>query len=129
MNERLMKMTRLTRLMIIAPLAILGMVVFTAIGGGVVMLLWNWLAPTLFGLRLITFWQAIGLLALCRILFGGFGLGGGGHRNSRRRMDGRIRQRMAERCEQMTPEERERFRQGFHDRSPSTTPLDSNPIA
>jgi len=62
-------------------------------------------APTLFGLRLITFWQAIGLLALCRILFGGFGLGGGGHRNSRRRMEGRIRERvrerMAERWEQM----------------------------
>src|SRR6266851_781456 len=113
MNERLMRMTRLPRLMIIAPLAILGIVVFTAIGGGAVMLLWNWLAPTLFGLRLITFWQAIGLLALCRILFGGFGLGGGGHRNSRRRMEGRIRERMAERWEQMTSEEREKFRQGM----------------
>src|SRR6266581_2252177 len=98
MNQRLMRMTRLTRLMIIAPLAILGIVVFTAIGGGVVMLLWNWLAPMLFGLRLITFWQAIGLLALCRILFGGFGLGGGGHRSgSRRRMEGRIRERVRER--------------------------------
>ena len=133
MNGRLMKMTRLTRLMIIAPLAILGMVVFTAIGGGLVMLLWNWLAPTLFGLRLVTFWQAIGLLALCRILFGGFGLGGGGHRNSRRRMDGRIRERvrerMAERCEQMTPEERETFRQGRRDRSGPTTPLGSQPSA
>src|SRR5712692_7168638 len=131
MNGRLMKMTRLTRLMIIAPLAILGMVVFTAIGGGLVMLLWNWLAPTLFGLRLVTFWQAIGLLALCRILFGGFGLGGGGHRNSRRRMDGRIRERvrerMAERCEQMTPEERETSRQARRDRSGPTTPLGSQP--
>ena len=120
MNERLRRMTRLTRLMIMAPLAILGIMIFTAIGGGVVMLLWNWLAPTLFGLRLITFWQAIGLLALCRILFGGFGLGGGGHRNSRRRMEGRIRERvrerMAERWEQMTPEERERFRQGMRGR-------------
>jgi len=119
--------------MIIAPLAILGMVVFTAIGGGLVMLLWNWLAPTLFGLRLVTFWQAIGLLALCRILFGGFGLGGGGHRNSRRRMDGRIRERvrerMAERWGQMTPEERERFREGRHGRAGCTTPLDSNPSA
>src|SRR5260370_30976744 len=63
MNERLRRMTKLTRLILIVPLAILGMVVFTAIGGGLVMLLWNWLAPTLFGLRLITFWQAIGLLA------------------------------------------------------------------
>src|SRR6266498_5467444 len=79
---------KLKRLIWIAPAAIVGMAVFTAIGGGVVMLLWNWLAPMLFGLRLITFWQALGLLALCRILFGGFGLGGGGsHRSrSRRRM-------------------------------------------
>src|SRR5437016_7560129 len=110
----------------IAPLAILGIVIFTAIGGEVVMLLWNWLAPSLFGLRLITFWQAIGLLALCRILFGGFGLGGGGHRSSRRRrMNGRIRERvrerMNERWEQMTPEERERFREGMHGRSGVTT--------
>ena len=131
MNERLAKMTKLTKLLLIAPLAIIGIVIFTAIGGGVVMLLWNWLAPTLFGLRLITFWQAIGLLALCRILFGGFGMGGGGHRNSHRRMEGRIRERIRERvderCEQMTPEERERFRQGLHDRG--TTPLDSNPTA
>ena len=108
------------RLIWMAPLAILGMVIFMWIGGSVVMLLWNWLAPTLFGLRLITFWQAIGLLALCRILFGGFGFGGGGHRNSRRRMEGRIRERvrerMAERWEEMTPEQRERFQQGMRGR-------------
>jgi hypothetical protein len=129
MSNRLMRLTRLTRLMIIAPLVILGMVIFTFIGGQVVMLLWNWLAPTLFGLRLITFWQAIGLLALCRILFGGFGLSGSGNGNSRRRMEGRIRERvserMAERWEQMTPEEREGFRQGLHDRGGRKTPLDS----
>jgi len=133
MNERLMRMTKLTKLMIIAPLAILGIVLFTAIGGGVVMLLWNWLAPALFGLRLITFWQALGLLALCRILFGGFGLGGGGNRNSSHRMDRRIRERvrerMDERCEEMTPEQREKFRQGRNDRSGRTTPLDSEPTA
>ena len=114
------QMSRLTKIILIAPLAILGILLFTAIGGWVVMLLWNWLAPALFGLRLITFWQAIGLLALCRILFGGFGLGGGGHRNSRRRMEGRIRdrvgERMSERWEQMTPEEREKFRQGMRAR-------------
>ena len=118
MNKRLKDLTRLTRLMIMAPLAILGMVIFAFIGGEVVMLLWNWLAPTLFGLRLITFWQAIGLLALCRILFGGFGLGGGSSRSNSRR-------RMRDRWEQMTPEERERFRQGLHDRGGHTTPLDS----
>ena len=134
MNERLTKMTRLTKMILLVPLAILGILIFTAIGGGVVMLLWNWLAPALFGLRLITFWQAIGLLALCRILFGGFGLGGGGHRSgSRRRMEGRIRERvherMDERWEQMTPEERERFREGMRGRGGVTTPLDSNPSA
>ncbi len=129
---------RLNRLIWIAPLAILGMVIFTWIGGELVMLLWNWLAPALFGLRPITFWQAIGLLALCRILFGGFGLGGGsGHRSKSRLMGGRMRERvservserLAERWGQMTPEERERIRQGLHDRSGRTTPLDSNPSA
>ena len=111
------KSKRLKRLIWIAPLAIVGMAVFAWIGGQVVMLLWNWLAPALFGFRTITFWQALGLLALCRILFGGFGLSGGGNRNSRRRMEGRIRERvserMAERWEQMTPEEQERFGQGM----------------
>ena len=107
------------RMIWMAPAAILGMVVFITIGGTVVMLLWNWLAPALFGLRLITLWQAIGLLALCRILFGGFGLGSG-HRSS-------SRGRMGERCKPMTPEEREGIRQGLHDRSRQTAPLDSNP--
>jgi hypothetical protein len=125
MRKRLKDLTRMTRLILIAPLAILGMVIFAWIGGELVMHLWNWLAPTLFGLRLITFWQALGLLALCRILFGGCGVGGGVRSNVRRRMEGR----MAERWEQMTPEERERFRQGLHDRSGRTTPLDSKPTA
>lgn len=111
---------RRKKLLWIAPLAILGMVIFSWIGGEVVMLLWNWLAPELFGLGQITFWQALGLLALCRILFGGFGLGGGSPRSNSRR-------RMRERWERMTPEERERFRQGLHNRGVRTAPLDSNP--
>jgi hypothetical protein len=128
MNDR---QKRMKKLIWMAPAAILGMVIFAWIGGEVVMLLWNWLAPTLFGLRLITFWQAIGLLALCRILFGGFGLGGGGSHRSKsgRRMRERVSERMAERWEQMTPEERERFRQGLHGRDRRTTPLNSNPSA
>ena len=133
MTKKLKDLTRLTRLILFAPLVILGMVIFIWVGGTVVMLLWNWLAPELFGFRLITFWQAIGLLALCRILFGGFGLSGGGHRNSSRRMDRRIRERvrerMAERWEEMTPEERENSRQGLHGRGGQTTPLDSTPNA
>jgi hypothetical protein len=85
-------------------MAILGILVFAAIGGGVVLYLWNWLMPSLFGWREITFWQALGLLALCRILFGGLGRHGSGRSNFRRLL--------AERWEHMTPEERERFRQG-----------------
>ena len=120
MNKRMRKMAWMV------PAGIVGMAVFIAIGGTVVMLLWNWLAPMLFGLPLITFWQSIGLLALGRILFGGFGLGGGGHRCHSR---GRIRERMDERWEKMTAEERERMRQGLYDRGGETTPLDPNPTA
>ena len=105
----------------LVPLAILAILLFIAIGGEVVLQLWNWLLPPLFGWRQITFWQAVGLLALCRILFGGFGLRGS---NSRRRISERISERMAERWEHMTPEERERFRQGMRGRcgfGPSTS--------
>jgi hypothetical protein len=96
------------RLIFLAPLILLAFALFIALGGAVVMNLWNWLLPPLFGWGQITFWQALGLLALCRILFGGFGLRGPGRYNFRRRM--------AERWERMTPEERERFRQGMRSR-------------
>ena len=101
-------MSRLMKMIFIAPLAILGMLLFVFIGGELVLQLWNWLLPTLFGWRQITFWQALGLLALCRILFGGFGRHGSGRSN--------VRRRMAERWERMTPEERERVRQGWRGR-------------
>ena len=127
MRNRFRDLTRMTKLMIIAPLAILGMVMFVFFGGETVMLLWNWLAPALFGLKQVTFWQALGLLALCRILFGGFGFSGGKHSGSRWRMEKRVRERMGERWEQMTPEERERIRQRHQDRSRPTTPLGSTP--
>jgi uncharacterized membrane protein len=106
----------LKRLIFIAPLAILGMAVFITLGGVIVQHLWNWLVPALFGWRTITFWQALGVLVLCRILFGGFGLHGSGRSGMRRRMAERMEERMAERWEKMTPEERERFRQGMRGR-------------
>lgn len=84
-------------------------VVFLAVCGEVVLHLWNWLAPALFGWHTITFWQALGLLVLCRILFGGLGNGGGHKRDKWRR-------NRAERWEKMTPEEREKFRQGLRGR-------------
>jgi hypothetical protein len=99
---------RVKKLILIAPLAIVGLLLFIAIGGEVVMLLWNWLLPPLFGWRQVTFWQALGILALCRILFGGFGHHGS-HRSG-------FRRRMAERWERMTPEDQERFRQSIRGR-------------
>jgi hypothetical protein len=92
----------------LAPLAILALLLFIALGGEIVQQLWNWLLPPLFGWSRITFWQALGTLALCRILFGGWG-----HHGSNRSNFGR---RKAERWKFMTPEERERFRQGMRDR-------------
>lgn len=94
----------------IAPAAIVGMVLLAFVGGGLVLQLWNWLLPPLFGWRPITFWQALGFLALCRILFGGFGHHASSRSNFRRRMQ------MKERCGNMTPEERERFRQAMRER-------------
>lgn len=97
----------------------IGFAVFIGVGGWVVMSLWNWLAPTLFGLREVTFWQALGLLLLCRILFGGFGMGGGGHRSGSRR-------KIGERWERMTPEERERFQQSWRGRMGFCSPSQNN---
>jgi len=71
----------------------------------VVMLLWNALIPSLFAGPVVTFWQAAGLLVLCRLLFGGF-------RPHHDRHHWRHRGWHA-RWHRMTPEERDRFRDGF----------------
>lgn len=71
----------------------------------VVMLLWNALLPTIFGVPSIGFLQALGLLILCRLLFGGFGGRGMFWRHGRE---------MRERWMAMTPEQRDAFfQQGF----------------
>lgn len=75
--------------------------------GAVVMGLWNWLMPALFdGVRQIDFLRAVGLLALCRILFGGFRGRGGWHRHNGGH-GGHPWQRWAA----MTEQEREQVRQ------------------
>jgi hypothetical protein len=53
--------------------------------GWVVMLLWNWLMPDIFGLKRLTYWQAWGLLILSHILFKGFGSGHSSVRSDRKR--------------------------------------------
>lgn len=82
----------------IVPLVILGVAAL----GWVVMALWNWLVPTLFvGGREIDYVQALGVLLLSKILFGGLrghGCHGRWHKH---------------RLENMTPEEREKFETGM----------------
>ena len=87
-------------------LAAAGVLVF----GFVVMSLWNWLVPALFSGPVIGWWQAMGLLVLSKILFGGM-RGGCGSRWGGQHGRGYWRKRMEEKMASMTPEEREKFRQ------------------
>ena len=69
----------------------------------VVLLLWNGLLPDILHVSAITYWQAMGILVLCKILFG---FGGGGGRGR-----GQWMQHRMERFKNMSPEEQERFRE------------------
>ncbi len=106
---------RLHRILKVVIIGVLALGVF----GALIMVLWNWLMPTLFGLHPIGFWQALGLFLLFRLLVGGF-RGGRPHRPRF------WRRRMLERWAKMTPEERERFRQGMREHwcfpGPATEP-------
>ncbi len=85
-------------------LAIAGVTAF----GSIVMLLWNALMPVLFHLPLISFWQALGLLLLTKILFGGFR---GGWRGGRHFDHG-----MKKRWMNMSAEEKETFKEEWKKR-------------
>jgi hypothetical protein len=98
MRKRIPRGLKFTLIAIAAPFVI---ALFVGVVGWVTMSLWNWLLPGLFGWKLITFWQAIGLVILARLLFGGMRGPGGGRQ--------RWRHRMEERWQHMTPEEREEF--------------------
>ena len=86
--------------------------VFIAVVSFVVMSLWNWLVPPIIGWKAIDFWQAVGLLVLARLLVGFRGFGWRHHHHGHYRW----KQRMAERWMAMTPEEREKFREGMRGR-------------
>lgn len=96
-----MAKNRATRIVKFTVIGILALGVF----GFLVMTLWNWLMPAIFGLKAINFWQALGLVILSKILFGGIHSHGRGHKHGG--------SRMRERWENMTPEEREKFREGI----------------
>lgn len=69
---------------IFAPFAIAAVVFLL---GSLVMALWNAVLPEITGLKRISLGQAIGLLLLCRILFGGWGGRRGGGPFGRRMHD------------------------------------------
>jgi hypothetical protein len=77
-------------------------VVGVAARGWVVMSLWNWLLPELFGIREIGYLQAMGVLLLSKILFGGFR----GHCTDHSKWN-------QSRLDNMTPEEREKLKSGM----------------
>lgn len=88
-------------------------IAMVALGGFVVMSLWNWLIPDIFGLTTITWMQAFGLLALSRILFGSWGDGKGGRYRGKGKMQKRWKQRWEEKMKEMTPEQRARMKEKF----------------
>ena len=93
---------------IIAALVFIPLAIF--VFGEIVYHLWNWLMPSLFHLSALTsLWQAFGLMILSWILFGG--LRGAARYRSGRGGHWRDRDRMKDRWEQMTPEERDKFRE------------------
>ncbi len=87
---------------ILIPIAIL----FTL--GGIVMILWNWLIPVIFGLKTITYFQALGLFLLSRILLGSFGFG-----NKRPPF---ANTKFREKMMNMTDEERQQFKEEWKNR-------------
>ncbi|MDP9075846.1 MAG: DUF1104 domain-containing protein [Bacteroidota bacterium] len=91
------------------PLAVAA---FLSLISFVVMSLWNCLLPGILHVGVITFWQAMGIFVLCKILFG-FGKGGRGFGG--RGGDGApwMRRKMEEKFKNMTPEEREKFKEKF----------------
>jgi hypothetical protein len=112
-----MRKNKAARVLMIICFVIVAFFVF----GYVTMLLWNWLMPALFGLHTIVFWQAIGLLVLSKLLFGGF--------HGRHTGHGRWRHRMMQRWGRMTPEEREKFRELIRERWGDCEPEATSPKA
>jgi hypothetical protein len=62
-------------------LGIIGVGALAILFGFIVMWLWNWLLPGLFGFKVITFWQGVGIVILARIIFGSVKHGPGSRRH------------------------------------------------
>lgn len=84
-------------------------IAFVLLLGLAVMGLWNAILPAVLGIKVITFTQALGILLLSKILFGGFH---GGFRGRREQW----RMKMQEKMGSMTPEEKEKFKSEWRNR-------------
>lgn len=89
-------------------LMVLGGIAFVIAFTFIVMTLWNAILPDVLNVKTINFWQSLGLLVLSKILFSGFGGGPGKRRH--------FRERMQDKWQAMTPEQREKFKQEWKDR-------------
>ncbi|MBK8503150.1 MAG: hypothetical protein IPL46_13595 [Saprospiraceae bacterium] len=88
---------------LIAAVALLSVV------GFFVMTLWNRILPDITGVSVISFWQALGILILSRILFGGWGRFGGRHFAHKRA-------RWQNKWQEMNNEERTAFKARWKER-------------
>lgn len=79
--------------------------VLVAILSAGVLLLWNWLIPELFNGKMINYWQALGILALARLLTG-IGRVGSGH----------MKHKIASHWHALPREEKEELRKKFRDK-------------
>ncbi|MCF8372110.1 MAG: hypothetical protein K9H64_10845 [Bacteroidales bacterium] len=77
----------------------------------VTLLLWNWLIPVLFSGPVITFWQALGLLVLSKILFSGFHKHGPGESHH-----STMRDHFMSKFHKLSPEEKEKMKSRFEEK-------------
>ncbi|MDR2084197.1 MAG: hypothetical protein LBP67_04305 [Bacteroidales bacterium] len=85
----------------------IGFLLIVAGFSAILMLLWNWLMPSIFGLITINFWQALGIFILARILFSSFG-GGKMHMGKMMGHNHHFNP-IHEKWAKMTPEQRKEF--------------------
>ncbi|HMG83896.1 MAG TPA: hypothetical protein VK559_12720 [Ferruginibacter sp.] len=104
-----MKKYRIKKIFMVIVIACLAILVF----GSLVMGLWNAILPAVLGVKAITFIQALGILLLSKILFGGGPRGGFGGRCG---PGGMWKMKMREKFQNMTPEEREKIRAAWKSR-------------
>ncbi|MBD0333640.1 MAG: hypothetical protein ICV66_13420, partial [Chitinophagaceae bacterium] len=94
---------RARRFLFFLPLFFLGVLVF----GWIVMLLWNNVASPVLHISTVTFWQALGILVLSKILFSSFTGRGGYSRDYRK-------QKLM--WNSMTPEQQQKFKEEWKNR-------------